>query len=204
MSVSLTKLTTDLNAHQNLADQPTLTASELKIAWDKPSNDIKTYINNILIPEAEAGYTSTINEAKAYTDTNIAGIDLSSDNISYDNTSSGLTADNVQDAIDEINTKATGIDSRVTSIETSISNPLIHLEEYDITIEVAQGYGTHTTRTLPDVEGYTFIGCTYPYCQHSCSCSISSIDGKVITVEGFNGGGGNPRIHFNAMYMKMS
>lgn len=49
--MNLTPLTTDLNAHQNLADQPTLTASELKVAWDKPANDIKTYINNVLIPE---------------------------------------------------------------------------------------------------------------------------------------------------------
>ena len=54
MSIQLPKLTDDLNAHQNLPDQPTLSSSGLKIAWDKPANDIKTYINNILLPSIES------------------------------------------------------------------------------------------------------------------------------------------------------
>ena len=47
--IKIPKLTADLNIHQSLEDQPTLSASELKLAWDKPANDIKDYINNVLI-----------------------------------------------------------------------------------------------------------------------------------------------------------
>lgn len=48
-NIKIPKLTADLNIHQNLEDQPTLSSSELKEVWDKPVNDIKDYINNILI-----------------------------------------------------------------------------------------------------------------------------------------------------------
>lgn len=48
-NIKIPKLTADLNIHQNLEDQPTMSASELKEAWDKPVNDIKDYINNTLI-----------------------------------------------------------------------------------------------------------------------------------------------------------
>ena len=54
MSIQLPQLTDDLNAHQNLPDQPTLNSSGLKTAWDKPVNDIKTYINSILLPSIES------------------------------------------------------------------------------------------------------------------------------------------------------
>lgn len=47
--MSIPKFLEDVNAHQNLPDQPTLSSAELKQAWDKPANDIKDYINNILV-----------------------------------------------------------------------------------------------------------------------------------------------------------
>ena len=47
--IKIPKLTADLNIHQRLEDQPTLSASELKQAWDKPANDIKDFINDVLI-----------------------------------------------------------------------------------------------------------------------------------------------------------
>ena len=47
--MSIPKFLEDVNAHQNLPDQPTLSSDELKQAWDKPANDIKDYINNILV-----------------------------------------------------------------------------------------------------------------------------------------------------------
>ncbi len=64
MSVKIPKLTADLNAHQNLEDQPTLSASELKSAWDKPVNDIKDYINDVLID----GINSAIEEMESFGD----------------------------------------------------------------------------------------------------------------------------------------
>lgn len=47
--IKIPKLTADLNIHQSLEDQPTLSASELKQVWDKPANDIKDFINDVLI-----------------------------------------------------------------------------------------------------------------------------------------------------------
>ena len=47
--MSIPKFTVDVNAHQNLPDQPSLNSAQLKQAWDKPANDIKNYINNTLV-----------------------------------------------------------------------------------------------------------------------------------------------------------
>lgn len=57
--MSLTRLTTNLNNIQSLADQPTETASELKILFDKAANDIKNYINNTLLEEIETKYMTS-------------------------------------------------------------------------------------------------------------------------------------------------
>ncbi len=53
MSIQLPLFTDDVNIHQSLPDQPTMTALELKQAWDSPASLIKTYLNSILIPALE-------------------------------------------------------------------------------------------------------------------------------------------------------
>ena len=53
MSVQLRKLTDDLNKVQALADQPTITSSELKATFDEAGNIIKDYINNILLEDLQ-------------------------------------------------------------------------------------------------------------------------------------------------------
>ena len=57
--MSLTRLTTNLNNLSSLADQPTEAASELKAVFDKAGNDIKSYINNTLLPEIEENFISS-------------------------------------------------------------------------------------------------------------------------------------------------
>ena len=52
--MSLTKLNENLNNHQSLPDQPSLTSQELKVLFDKAGNDIKTYLNTILTAEIDA------------------------------------------------------------------------------------------------------------------------------------------------------
>ena len=49
MSVQIPQFTEDLNIISSLADQPTMTSSELKAEFDLAGNKIKDYINNILI-----------------------------------------------------------------------------------------------------------------------------------------------------------
>jgi len=56
--MSLTKLTANLNAHQNKPDKPSDTAEKLKQDFDKPVNDIKDYINNILTSEIDGKFAT--------------------------------------------------------------------------------------------------------------------------------------------------
>lgn len=51
--MALTKLTADMNNHQSLPDKPALSAEELQILFDKAPNDIKDFINQILIAELD-------------------------------------------------------------------------------------------------------------------------------------------------------
>lgn len=95
MSINLTKLTTDLNAHQNLPAQPSLSSNELKQAWDKPVNDIKTYLNNILTEEVEAQVDSEI---------------------------SSQVSSAVESAVEDIEGDLTALDTRLTGDETNIGN----------------------------------------------------------------------------------
>ena len=84
--IDLTPLTEDLNIHQSLDNQPALTAQELKVAWDSPAAKIKTYLNNLTQTELPADLntelTNTLNAAKSYTDTAIAGISQAAEDIS--------------------------------------------------------------------------------------------------------------------------
>lgn len=124
--MNLTKLTADLNAHQNLPAQPSMSSNELKAAWDKPVDDIKTYINSTLTEEigtqVATDIASSLASAKDYTDQQIEGIDLSAENVSYDNTQSHMTADNVQEGIDELRSNITSVNSAVTNLGTRVTN----------------------------------------------------------------------------------
>lgn len=52
--MSLTKMTGSVTTHQGLPDQPTQTAAELKILFDKAAVDLKAYINDVLTVETDA------------------------------------------------------------------------------------------------------------------------------------------------------
>ena len=108
MSINLPELTADVNAHQNLPHQPTMSANELKQAWDQPASDIKTYLNGLLIPQIQtqvgSEIASGVADAKSYTDTAVGGISQAAADISFDNTGTGMSSTNVQNAIGELKT----------------------------------------------------------------------------------------------------
>lgn len=54
MSTQLPQFTEDMNIISALADQPTLTSSELKAEFDLAGVKIKDYINNVLLPSVES------------------------------------------------------------------------------------------------------------------------------------------------------
>lgn len=60
--MGFSKLTENLNTHQSLADQPALTAAELKVLWDKAPNDIKAYINSVLTVELDRAINGKVDK----------------------------------------------------------------------------------------------------------------------------------------------
>ena len=65
--MALTKLTNNLNIHQSLPDQPTLTATELKQKFDEAADTIKTYINSTLTPQIDTLITALQNKDTSLT-----------------------------------------------------------------------------------------------------------------------------------------
>ena len=51
--MNLPRFTENVNIHQSLPDQPTLTPTELKIKWDEGVSKIKEFLNDILLPALE-------------------------------------------------------------------------------------------------------------------------------------------------------
>lgn len=176
MSIQLTKLTEDLNIISALADQPTITSTQLKAKFDEASGIIKTYINNVLIDDVEDAFNDMAEDLQEAIQTIQSLLDsLTAENITYDNTSSGLTATNVQNAIDELksglNTLSTSIGNVDTAtgkktvysdfaITTGSANPSVApLQDYSGTITVtADGWypvavgGFHFSRTYADMQ----------------------------------------------------
>lgn len=100
--MALTKLTDNLNSIQSLPNKPALEAEELKAEFDKSSNLIKEYINEILTEEIEALITSTVDAAKIVVE-NV---------LTSESTVNALSANqgkSLKDLIDTINTKLSGI-----------------------------------------------------------------------------------------------
>lgn len=72
--MNLSKLTKNLDIITSLPDQPTETPTELKAKFDEAGNEIKDYINNILISGIQTGVASDIETAKTAINNNIDGI----------------------------------------------------------------------------------------------------------------------------------
>ena len=71
--MAFTKLTTDVENIQKLADRPQLSAQQLKAAFDGAGADIKQYLTETLVPELEAGHSG---ESVSETEGEIYGIGI--------------------------------------------------------------------------------------------------------------------------------
>lgn len=125
MSINLTKLTADLNAHQNLDNQPSLSASELKMAWDKPANDIKTYINSTLIEEIQnkAVDSATVNALIAAEVETIQGLisaintRLGTDETNIGNNAAAITG--LQNSLNSLTGRVSTLEGKSGGVRTS-------------------------------------------------------------------------------------
>lgn len=113
--MALTKLTDNLNIIQSLANKPPLEAEELKAEFDKSSNAIKEYINEILTEEIEALIISTVESAKVIVENVLTST----------NTVNALSANQgkaLKDLIDTMKTKLDGIATGAN--KTTVENVL--------------------------------------------------------------------------------
>ena len=117
----------------------------------------------------------------------IATIDLSAEAISYDNTSSGLEAENVQNAIDETITKLSAVGSASGAIATFSDGSDLAMKSLKVAIEPQQdlhGYeapwvgGAGKNKLPMTVEGIKAVN-TY----HSWSGNSTTINNVTITIE---------------------
>jgi len=97
--MTLTELTENLNTIQSLADNPALTAAQLKAAFDDAANKIKQYINSTLLPEL-----------------NTAIENLESEDSSVEESISSLST-TLTEAVGNITT----LQSNVTALQTTVS-----------------------------------------------------------------------------------
>lgn len=74
--MSISKFNENVNIITSLPDKPTISASELKIAFDKGVNLIKEYLNTILIPELEAGIRPVVNNLTAGGSTSVLSAEM--------------------------------------------------------------------------------------------------------------------------------
>jgi len=74
--MSISKFNENVNIITSLPDKPTISASELKIAFDTSANLIKTYINTVLIPEVEAGIKPVVNNLTAGGSTSVLSAEM--------------------------------------------------------------------------------------------------------------------------------
>ena len=113
------QLEDDLNFIRSLAPRPAMSTTDLQAEFDKAGNTIKTFINTTLEPDIADDIATCLQEAKNYADTAVSNaigaLSFDAESISYDNTSSGMTADDVQEAIDEMKTTVDTISTTTNS-----------------------------------------------------------------------------------------
>ena len=155
MSVNLTKFTKNVSVHQSIPDQPTMSANELKIAWDTPANDIKDYLNNTLTDEVVDAFQDLEGEIQDALDQIQALLDsLTAENVSYDNTSSGMTAENVQDALDELKGITNGLSTSISNVSGTTGQKTVYGD-----FEIKTGYRSDNLPANSSSADYT-LTCT--------------------------------------------
>lgn len=132
--------------------------------------------------------SATADLAKLQVGTTIYGIPAEAGDISYDNTSSGMTADDVQEAIDELNTGIGGITELIPSDATS-SNKLATADDIPDAV-TGNPSGTATAGDLAKLQ----IG--------SDIYSIPSGGSATPTVQIFKASGASDNDYHNCFYIE--
>ena len=163
----MNKLTDDLNVIQNLANQPTENAKELKAKFDEAGNIIKDFINDVVEPAV----------------TKIEGDYLSAKDLADYKKELEDTLESFQESINEIDSKIQ------KSMETTTNSSDFISETKAIAYSVTQSQTKGLTATYSK-EGYKPVGIGGYYYSNlyegwTQGCYASSITDTSITVQGF-------------------
>lgn len=167
----MNKLTEDLNIIQNLPDQPTLSARELKAKFDEAAGKIKNYLNEVVEP----------------TVTGIQGDYVASgDLIAFKNEINGSLED-IQTSIDEV------IGNQLTEVNNKLAEKTTYgdfvVEQKSIAYSCSQSQGKTLTATYTK-DGYKPLGIVGQYYSNlyegwAQGAYASSINDSSITVTGY-------------------
>ena len=146
--MNLPIFTENVNVHQSLPDQPTLTAIELKKKWDEGASKIKAFINETLIPalneqlpeELEAQRESILNEVNGL---------LNALKSTYDTKFTTVNNDinTIKNDINTINGKITSINNSITTINNNISSLTTKVNNAGTATTASVTMGTGMNRT---------------------------------------------------------
>lgn len=120
--IKLSQLTENLNNHQGQADQPSLTALELKKLFDKAPNDIKDYLNGTLLPELENIFANVVLVTEIVNDLSAGGsnVPISAEAVQTLNN----TVTTLSTTVNNISTSVNGLKSGAkTTITSGTANP---------------------------------------------------------------------------------
>ena len=147
--MNLPELTENVNIHQSLPDQPTLTPTELKIKWDEGVAKIKEYINIVLLPAIENGVTSELESERQSLLNSVQKLldDLESELRTEINSAKSSATSQVSALESSMNGKISSINNSISSINGQISsiNSKLNTVTNATTASVTMGSGM--TRT---------------------------------------------------------
>lgn len=170
MSVQLTKFTEDMNKVSSLADQPTITSTALKAKFDEGGQKIKEYLNGTLVEEVQDTFQDLEGEIQDALEQIQALLDdLTAENISYDNTSSGMTADDVQEAIDELKGITNTLSTSIGSVDTTAGKKTVYSD-----FTITTGYRSDN------------LSGTTSSADHTLTCAITNNGYFPIAIAGFH------------------
>jgi hypothetical protein len=194
---------TELRVQIEGADREILTADQTSTVTNKSIDADNNTITNLEVDNLKAGVLDTdltsvsasddtipsAKATKAYVDAQVAEKDQASE-ISYDNSTSGLSATNVQTAIDEVEGRVDTAETDITNIEAKTDfitvTQAVNLDTMESDIATnASGLSDHLADTTDahDASAISYVNTTSGLTATEVQSAIDEVEGRVDTAE---------------------
>ena len=163
-------------SYNDLTDTPTIPAAQVNADWNATSG-VAEILNKPTIPAAQvnADWNATSGVAEIL---NKPTIPTTAAQIDYDNTTSGLTATDTQEAIDENAAEITTIKSNLTELET------IYTASFVAGTYTSNGKKISTDLVLPAGKYEVTIG--LPYCNTALDKLYGLENGSIVVPQSYS------------------